>query len=446
MTDETRDDGQPMMPGPDGRPAPFEHDWTELDRRRFLKLMGGAAAVTAGAASGLGSVISSARPAAAAPSAAPAATAAAAPVAQRTLVVLDCAGGIDGMSNLVPFSSVYVTKRPLAHVDQSTLLPIDSNVGVHPALAKLHARGLAWVQGVGIPSYDLSHFESLRRWWAADMIDGFPTLPGGFLARVCDAIGDPDAPAVGVTIGFGSTAAFAGSAVATVPCDPRGPFALPIPPVSRSFDTAFANAMEAASLANGSDAAMLAAARKGSHDLLHFLDLLRNLGPAASGYPATTLGAQLALAARILAENAGVKVVHVPVYADFDTHSNHLPRHLSNMTMMTNALDVFLGDIAARGLASSTLVLQYSEFGRRGFDNLSKGLDHGASNAFFIAGPVNAGVYGQYPSFAALDSQGNLPPTVKMSEYYAIAAESWFGIPANTVLTGNPTPPPGIIA
>ena len=207
-----------MMPGPDGRPAPFEHDWTEVDRRNFLKILGAGTAVAAGAAAGLGSVISSARPARAATTGA---RASAAPVSQRVLVALDCAGGNDGMSMLFPVGSDlgnYLAKRPEAHIDTTQALTINGEVGMHPLLTKLHARGLAWVEGVGIPNYDMSHFESLRRWWAADMVDGSTALPGGFLGRICDAVGDSGAPAVGVTIGYGPTAAFASAAKATIPC------------------------------------------------------------------------------------------------------------------------------------------------------------------------------------------------------------------------------------
>jgi uncharacterized protein (DUF1501 family) len=453
MTDEPRNDDTPaMMPTPDGRPAPFEHDWTELDRRRFLKLMGAGGAVAAGAAAGLGDLVRTAPPAAAATTprlSAAAAKAAAASPPQRVLVALDCAGGNDGTSMLFPHagsnSAAYVAARPEAHLDLASALDIDGTYGLHPGLAKLHSRGAAWIQGVGIPNYDLSHFESLRRWWAGDMVDGTVAMPGGFLARVCDAIGDSTVPAVGVTIGYGPTAAFSGSTVATVPCDPYGPFALPIP-LNGYFDTAFANAMQAAALPNGGDTSMAAAARKGSADLLRFLGLLSGLPAATNGYPDTTLGTQLELAARIIGENAGVRVIHIPVFGDFDTHKNHLTRYVSNMKMIDDALDMFLNDLTARGLLSSTLVMQYSEFGRRGISNNSAGLDHGNASVFFMAGAANAGLYGTYPSYASLDANDNLVQTVTMKEYYATAAQSWFGVTASSVLTGSPSPIPGIVS
>ena len=342
--DVPSDDVPAMMPTPDGKPAAFEHDWTELDRRKFLKIMGAGGAVAAGAAAGFGGLISSAQPAAAATTrrtAAQAASTAASPASfPRVLVALDCAGGNDGTSMLYPHAganaAAYVAARPEAHCDLAAALDIDGTVGLHPNLAKLHVRGAAWIQGVGIPNYDLSHFESLRRWWAADMVDGSVNKPGGFLGRICDAVGDPTAPAVGVTIGYGPTARSWAARLPRCRAIPYGPFALPIP-FSTAPDTAFLNSLHAAALANGTDTAMLAAARKGSSDLYRFLDLLSTLPDPTGGYPDTTMGTQLELAARILGENAGVRVIHVPVFGDFDTHRNHLPRHADNMTMIDDA-------------------------------------------------------------------------------------------------------------
>ncbi len=360
--------------------------------------------------------------------------------APRTLLVLDLAGGNDGMSMLVPYGqSAYYAQRPKASIPAASVLPIDTEVGHHPSFAKLHARGLAWVQGVGIPSYDLSHFESLRRWWAGDSGASATAPPGGFLGRVCDAIGDPSTPAVGVSIGFGPSAALVSQQVATVAFNPYGQFKLPT-----TGNTVFSDAYRAIALPVGGDPVWTGIARKGANDLVRFDDAMQGLSPGAGGYPNTTFGRQLELAARIFAQDVGVRIIHIPVGLDFDTHKNHDERAAASNTKIDDTLDRFLVDIAARGLGGTTLVATTSEFGRRGISNNSSGLDHGAANMQFFAGPVNVGRYGQYPSFANLDSGQNLTPTVTLAEYYATIAEGWFGVPAGDVIDGSPTPLTGI--
>ena len=53
---------------------------------------------------------------------------------------------------------------------------------------------------------------------------------------------------------------------------------------------------------------------------------------------------------------------------------------------------------------NDTLVLTYSDFGRRVRENASKGTDHGkASVHFAMGGNVKGGLYGIYPSLSDLD-------------------------------------------
>ncbi|BBX86847.1 DUF1501 domain-containing protein [Mycolicibacterium aubagnense] len=147
---------------------------------------------------------------------------------------------------------------------------------------------------------------------------------------------------------------------------------------------------------------------------LRFSDVVATLPAAAEdGYPNTDLGAQLRLAARLLADdNLGLRIVHVPMVADFDR----------------------------------VLVATFREFGRRVSDNGSSGLDRGAASTVLLLGPTNPGIFGEPPSLTRLDVDDNLRATVNMTEFYATIAEGWFGVPENLVLPGSPKPIAGVIA
>jgi uncharacterized protein (DUF1501 family) len=54
-----------------------------------------------------------------------------------------------------------------------------------------------------------------------------------------------------------------------------------------------------------------------------------------------------------------------------------------------------------------------------------------------MVGPVNPGLYGEYPDLTTLDEDENLIATVHMDDYYATLAEGWFGVPASSVLSGG---------
>jgi hypothetical protein len=128
-----------------------------------------------------------------------------------------------------------------------------------------------------------------------------------------------------------------------------------------------------------------------------------------------------------------------PGTADFDTHDDHTARHDRLLRQLDQAVDAFLSDLQARGIADKVLLAMTSEFGRRVLDNESNGLDHGAGNFLFLLGPVGGGLYGEYPDLAVdrLDRDQNLVATVSMADYYASLAEDWFGVPSSEVIPGG---------
>ncbi|MGQ0804365.1 MAG: DUF1501 domain-containing protein [Actinomycetota bacterium] len=413
---------------------------SDLSRRRFLQigLGAGAAGFAARGLPSRGASRSLTAPA-------PGTTARAGPLGERALVVLEMAGGNDGLSMVVPYADpAYPKLRPDLAVDPESVLVIDEQLGLHPSLPRLHGRGPAIVAGVGTAAPDLSHFEMLRRWWTADP-DGTLNPSTGFFGRICDVIGDPAAPVVGLSLGYGPSLALEAERVVTLSMDPHSDGAFPSPGDGGLLDEAWFAAQRAMAQPDRAEAeTFLAPARRGTEVALTFADVVRELPRGRKGYPHTDLGAQLRMAARVLAADIGVRIVHVPYGADFDTHEEHGERYPKLMADLDDALDAFLVDIEHRDLAGSVLVASLSEFGRRVPENGS-GLDHGAASAAFLLGPVEAGIHGEQPSLEDLDDDGNLVATVGMTDYYATIAEHWFGVPAGEVLAAPVVPLIGVI-
>ena len=96
---------------------------------------------------------------------------------------------------------------------------------------------------------------------------------------------------------------------------------------------------------------------------------------------------------------------------------------------------------AALGRLDRTLVLVYSEFGRRVAQNGVRdkaGTDHGAAGlAMMLGNGIRAGIHGARPSLDALDDHGNLPHTTDFRAVYADAIAGWFGLDAEAVLGGD---------
>jgi uncharacterized protein (DUF1501 family) len=87
------------------------------------------------------------------------------------------------------------------------------------------------------------------------------------------------------------------------------------------------------------------------------------------------------------------------------------------------------------GLWNETLVLTYSEFGRRPRENASGGTDHGTAGVMFAFGPtVAGGFFGEPLALARLDETGNLPHAIDFRAVYAAVLERWWQLDSERVL------------
>src|SRR5204863_10082342 len=116
---------------------------------------------------------------------------------ERILVVVQLAGGNDGLNTVVPYEmDAYYKARPRIAIPKKNVLKLADNVGLHPSatgLKELFDEGrMGIVQGVGYPNPNRSHFSSMDVWHTAD-----PDLKihEGWSGRYFDAFGtvsDPD--------------------------------------------------------------------------------------------------------------------------------------------------------------------------------------------------------------------------------------------------------------
>ena len=358
-------------------------------------------------------------------------------------MVIELQGGNDGLATLVPRNAgALYDRREAVHIPDEELLDFTDDYGWHPSLAPLLGHNVAALVGVGATNDpDGSHFEMERRWWAGKSAG--TELPGtGFLGRLCDQL-VTDQPITGLSLGRGPSPALRSEKAITVAMnDPSASWFL------RSEDAWFQNfrgAMLAMSGERVVDASPRQSAMSSIADTLEFARTLGEIDQERldERYPNTRLGESLGVAAELIGQDAGIRVVHIS-HGGFDTHSNQRGSHAQLLEQLGDATGSFLTDIEDRGLAGSTLVCTTSEFGRRVRANGS-GTDHGAAGMAILAGPVQPGVHGEAPSLTRLD-EDNLISTVDFEQYYATIAEQWFGISSSDVLESGTSPIDGLIS
>lgn len=359
--------------------------------------------------------------------------------APGTLVVVQMAGGNDGLNTLVPYAdNRYYDLRPNMAIPQADVLQLDNEVGFHPAMAKLKelwdGGNLAIVEGVGYPNPSFSHFESMDIWQSADPDSDFKE---GWLGHYFEALqGTQSEPFQGMAIGRELPLALRSSKV-PIPTvqsvaryqlagDPRFPDATQdrAQAVLKLFAASPPDAPYSVLLDNTMDAAYRSSvALQNAHAAYQ---------PGVT-YPETQLAEALKLLAEAITNDLGVKVGHVSI-GGFDTHAAQPDDHAALLTETSEAMAAFYQDLKAHGKDGDVVIMTWSEFGRRVTSNASDGTDHGtAGPMFFLGTSVNGGLYGERPDLGSLGDD-NLRFTTDFRSVYATVFEQILGVPSEAML------------
>jgi uncharacterized protein (DUF1501 family) len=369
------------------------------------------------------------------------------------LIVLQLAGGNDGLNTLVPFGDdAYFRARPTLAIPGGKTLRLTDHFGLHPKLVglkSLHDEGhLAIVQGVGYPNPNRSHFRSTEIWHTAS--DSAVTEKYGWMGRYFDSCCKGEDPSIGVSIGGQPPQAFAAPEPRGISFSRPEQFRFDLKNTSdRDVADEFfrsVNDFESGEMDGGS-IGMLPGHADGEGDSLDFLqrtsldavmssdkvaEIIKCTRPGAS-YPSNRLADSLNLVARLIGGGMPTRVYYV-AQGGYDTHSNQTGAHERLMAELDSSLSAFCADLKAQGNFDRVLLMSFSEFGRRVQENASGGTDHGAAAPLFIVGgKVRPGIYGAAPSLTQLH-HGDIIHNVDFRSVYATVLSKWLNAPVEPVL------------
>lgn len=372
------------------------------------------------------------------------------------LIVLQLAGGNDGLNTLVPFGDdAYFRARPTLAIPSGKTLRLTDHFGLNPKLVgikSLHDEGhLAIVQGVGYPNPNRSHFRSTEIWHTAS--DSSVTEKYGWMGRYFDSCCKGEDPAIGVSIGGQPPQAFAAPEPRGITFSRPEQFRFDLKNTSNRdvADDFFrsVNDFESGEMDGGS-IGMLPGHADGAGDTLDFLqrtsldavmssdkiaEIIKRTQPGAS-YPSNRLADSFNLVARLIGGGMPTRVYYV-AQGGYDTHSNQTGAHERLMAELDSSLTAFCTDLKAQGNFERVLVMSFSEFGRRVQENASGGTDHGAAAPLFVVGgKVQPGIYGAAPSLTKLHD-GDIIHSVDFRSVYATVLSKWLKAPVEPILKGN---------
>lgn len=350
----------------------------------------------------------------------------------RTLVLLQLTGGNDGLSTLVPAGDdAYASVRSATRIEARQVLRIDERVGLHPAMKGLHGLfgegGLALFEGVGYPHPTRSHFRSRDIWHAADPRGRL--LGEGWVGRLLGMLEDPPVEAV---VHVGANAPFALFSRQRPPLTLSGTG-------SDAIDTG--DALDEMAPEAGEGDSPLDYVRRAARDAHAAATIFRaalDRYQRPDDYDGSAFGEDLASAAALIHGDVGVRVVSLELNG-FDTHSGQRDGHDGLMRTLDRGLSAFVRDLERSERGRETVVLAFSEFGRRLAENGSKGTDHGkAGLALAVGHHVRGGLHGAPPDLADLDD-GDPAFTTDFRSLYAAVIDHVFGVEPERLL-GKPFP------
>ena len=360
--------------------------------------------------------------------------------------VLSLSGGNDGLNTVIPRTNgLYRDYRPSLSIAENQIIPINDELGFHPAMAPLKRfwdeGKLAVFLGIGYPNASYSHFRSMDIWHTCE-----PDTQGaeGWLGRAIKEM-DPNGENVltGVNFGRGLPRALAKDGVPVASVGDLETYGL-LTGIDgedqRSEALDVFGRMYSPAIGRG---AVMDYIKATGTDALKGADILATAPQMYSSdveYSNSVVGQYMKNIAQTHLAGFGTRILYTTSpYNGFDTHANQAALHAGLWGDVSNTVETFFSDLRSHDASDNVTLFLFTEFGRRIADNGS-GTDHGAGGVAFAVGEhVKGGVYGAYPSLepGQQEEGGNLKFNLDFRSVYTDILENWLKLEAAPIVGGN---------
>lgn len=347
----------------------------------------------------------------------------------KILVVVQLSGGNDGLNTIIPYrDDRYYQYRPQLGIPANEVLQVGDQLGFNPALKALRGvfeEGLMTViNNVGYPNPDRSHFRSMDIWHSASGSKEYWNT--GWLGRYLDNACQGCAPYHALEIDDSLSLAMKGIH--------RSGFAMSNPrQLEKTSRNAFLKSLPATDHEEENVAYLYKTMIDSQSSADYLLEKAR-VHRSKVRYPQSRFAKDLKQTAELITADCDTRIYYVNL-TGFDTHVNQKARQARLLTQYAEAMKAFVEDLQQNNLLDDTLILTFSEFGRRAKQNASNGTDHGtANNLFLIGGKLRkAGFFNSGPKLDVLDNQ-DLIYEIDFRNIYASILNQWLDADAAKVL------------
>tara|TARA_B110000881_G_scaffold219965_1_gene243436 strand:+ start:622 stop:1815 length:1194 start_codon:yes stop_codon:yes gene_type:complete len=350
----------------------------------------------------------------------------------KKLVIIQLSGGNDGLNTIIPYTNdIYYKKRPGISVPKNELIKVTDELGFHQSLAplkNLYDQGyLSIINNVGYPNPNRSHFRSTDIWQTAS--DASQYLDTGWLGRYIEQFGKM--PYTGIELDDSLSLIMKGenmNGIATK--NPRTLFSNTQTPYFKKV----LNHQSDAHLSEHNLGYLYKTMIEAKSSAKYIYETSKTYKSSLE-YPKNPFGKQLKTTSEFINSNLDSSVYYVSM-GGFDTHANQENRQKKLLKTYSESMEVFINDLKQNDTFKDTLVITFSEFGRRLQQNAAGGTDHGAANNVFIIGEnlKTKGFYNDAPNLLNLDPNGDLIHSVDFRSIYATVLDTWLQVDDEAIL------------
>ncbi len=346
----------------------------------------------------------------------------------KKLVVIQLSGGNDGLNTIVPFENdIYYRSRPKISVAKNSVIRIGNDLGLNPELKGLESifkeGEMSIINNVGYPNPNRSHFRSMDIWQTGSASNQH--LSTGWLGRYLDNECSGCNPYFALDVDDSLNLSLKGKDVSGFATD---------------------NINQLRKTANNPYLKYVAE----SHQHFHHDDdhenveyLYKTMIDTQSSakylfekskvylskmdYPQNKFGKDLKQISELMTAKANIKIYYATL-GGFDTHAGQKGKQNRLLKMYGDGMKAFVKDLKRNKLFDDTLILTFSEFGRRVKENAGGGTDHGtANNVFLMGGKLKTpGFFNDAPNLSDLDN-GDLKFKIDFRQIYSEIITSALG-------------------
>jgi len=353
----------------------------------------------------------------------------------KVLVLIQLAGGNDGLNTVIPFTNdLYFKARPNLAIKSKQALTINEHLKLHPSMPGFKnlydAGNLAIIQGVGYPNPNRSHFHSSDIWTT-----GGEHSKLGWIGRYFDASCEGNDP-IGISISKSNPNIFRGERnTSIISFDNPNELEVDLNKATINESLAFFEKLNKVKEPSSNAEPTADFLEKIALDTTLNIDKIKKATNSASTtvYPKTKLGKDLEYIAKMINGNFSTKIYYAS-QGGYDTHGSQSGNHNNILSELSEAVSAFVSDLKQHNNFDRVVIMTFSEFGRRVAENGDGGTDHGAAAPMFIfGGSIKPGLLGEHPSLSDLD-HGDLKHNIDFRSVYSTILNNWLEVNSDLVL------------